>query len=101
MLADAYDFRLHAYVAVPGTFDGRPLEIVHAPQGRVWVSISYADEMPEGAVLVGDGQNDGIDAEGSRLISVPRSICRFYTEDEADQVFAMEAADQKLLSYAR
>ena len=96
---DAYDFRIHTHVAIPGALRGLH-PIVHAPKGRVWILVSYCDDLPEGALPVGDGQSDGYDQWGQRLVSLPGLMCRFYTEREAEQAEAMADADERLLSYA-
>ncbi len=95
-----YDRLLFSCVLIPGTFDGRPLDIIHAPGDRVWVAVSYADTIPDSALPVGDGLGDGFDQDGQRLISLPQSVCKFLTHPEAEQIMEAQAADARLLAYA-
>lgn len=102
-----YDPFFHTHlVCREATFDGRLLSIVHSTGSghalRFWVYASYADPLPEAAIVVGDGTSDGFDGEGARIISLPASLVSDFLDDkEAEQVWAAEAADARLLAYAR
>lgn len=102
------DKRLHAdYVTatVPGAkswmFDGRPARMLLDVGEFVWVSASYADEMPDGVVQVGDGRSTGYDTNGDRILSIPVGWCKFHSEEDAENIMRAIAADERLLSYAR
>lgn len=82
-------------------FDGRLMEIVLDVGPHVWVSASYADNLPDGAVQVGDGRSPGYSIEGLRIVSVPEEWCTFYTDEEAQAIEQARDADERLLSYAR
>lgn len=83
------------------SFDGRPMDIVLDIGTYVWVAASYADNLPEGAVQVGDGRSSGYTQDGNRIISVPADWCTFYTDAEAEGIHMAMDADEQLLSYAR
>jgi hypothetical protein len=82
-------------------FDGRLMEIALDAGPHVWVHASYADDMPPGAVQVGDGRSPGYSVSGERIISVPSDWCTFHTDEEATAIMQAQDADDKLLSYAR
>jgi hypothetical protein len=82
-------------------FDGRLLEIALDAGPHVWVHASYADDMPPGAIQVGDGRSPGYSLDGARIISVPAEWCTFHTDEEATDIMKAQEADDRLLSYAR
>jgi hypothetical protein len=103
-MSTTYDYRVHTHILIEkATFDNRPLEIVHAPKGRVWVWLSYADKLPPEAVRVGDGLNDGYDEEGNFLVSLPIDMddTMFLTDEDVESLWAMMDADAFLLACAR
>jgi hypothetical protein len=82
-------------------FEGRPVRVILDVSDRVWVSGSYADELPTGAVQVGDGLTNGYDFHGERIISVPAEWCTFIDEETAYTIDMCMHEDEKLLMYAR
>jgi len=82
-------------------FDGHPVEIIHDTGSRVWVGSSYADELPEGVVPVGDGLTNGYDLDGGRIVSLPVEWCTFLSAEEAENIEKMIEADERLMDYAR
>ena len=81
-------------------FDG-PVPVTHDTGDRIWVLASYADNLPVGVVMVGDGLNNGYDVNGSKLVSVPASWCSFIDDDKAASIRACIEADRQLRSYAQ
>ena len=79
---------------------GVPLAILHAPGDKVWLQITYADELQPTWLKVGDGSNNGYDEDGCCIISIPQSECSFMDDEEAESVMACIDADERLLSYA-
>ena len=50
----------------------------------VWVHASYSEELPEGAVQVGSGKDNGYDRHGNRIVAVPVALVkRWLTDEEA------------------
>lgn len=68
---------------------------------RVWINATYADgHNIEGAIQVGDGIEDGFDLHGNCILSVPKEICKFLSEEDANQYMEMQAIDEKMLANA-
>jgi hypothetical protein len=94
-----HERREAAFVWCRGLFD-EPRAIVLDVGDFVWVHASYADTLPADVRQVGDGRSNGYDAEGNRIVSVPIArVTEFLTTEEAEQVFAMQDADDRLLGY--
>jgi hypothetical protein len=76
-------------------FDGRPMPIALDVGSYVWVHGSYADNLPEGALQIGDGRSPAYDQHGNRIISVPAKWCQFLTDKEAEHIErAMQVDDR-------
>lgn len=102
-----YDPDVHAYVVFATFGDCRPLEIVHttgrpgvAPD-RLWVHATYADELRDSAVQVGDGFSLGHDGDGNLIVSIPYAAAHcFLSGEEADRLMKLHAIDSQLLRHA-
>ena len=81
-------------------FNG-PVQVVHDTGDRVWGGATYADELPDEVVQVGDGLNNGYDYNGNKIVSVPAEWCTFMDDEEAHNIALLIQADEQLLSYAR
>ncbi|MGE5510364.1 MAG: hypothetical protein ACM31O_03820 [Bacteroidota bacterium] len=82
-------------------FGSEPRRIVLDLGARVWVESYWIDELPAGAVQVGDTLTTGYDEDGRRIVSVPVAWCSFRTQGEADSIMQMLAADAQMLSHVR
>lgn len=105
-MSATYDANVHTHASIRDYADRSPQSIIHTTGGRgkqplrVWINVTYACTLPDGALPVSDGTCDGYDDNGIRIISVPAESCTFLTEDEALSIEAMMDADADLLRYA-
>ena len=68
-------------------------------KSRVWINATYADNI-EGAIQVGDGSEVGFDLHGNCILSVSKEICKFLSEEDANQYMEMQAIDEEMLANA-
>lgn len=69
---------------------------------RVWIALSYHDQLPVGIVPVSDPLSGAVfDLTGNVLVSVPVDWCNFITEQEAESIAKMIEADEHLSRLAR
>ena len=80
--------------------DCGPFEVLHDCGSRIWFWGNYSDELPEGAIHVGDGKSSGYDIYGSRIISVPVDWCYFLDNKEAIMWFQVRDIDEAMLRNA-
>lgn len=81
---------------IVGMEDRGPQSILLKYEDRIVIGVSYADTLPEGAMLLGE-----LDMNGAGLAIIPLSgVSDFRTWDEAESIQRCMEADQQLLSYA-
>ncbi len=79
-----------------------PHEITLITNERVWFKGDYHFlGLYEELRAVTDGSSKSLGEDGECILSVPRSWCKFYTDEEAESIARCMDADQDLLSYAR
>jgi hypothetical protein len=108
-MSKSYNPYEHTFVVIRhGGLDTCPRQIVHhvpsplaAVAARVWTGANHVEELPPGAVVVGDGLTNGFDQDGNLIISIPSSWCSFHTDEEAQTIIECIEADDRLLSNAR
>jgi hypothetical protein len=76
-----------------------PYPIIHDTGDRIWIASSYSEDWPVDVIKIGDSRNNGYDAAGNCLVSVPVGRCRFYDEKETRNMVALMEADLEMLGW--
>jgi hypothetical protein len=113
-MSDTYDSNIHPFVTIKhpkGKPNGQEEWIDDAWQGvfqivlhtsaHVWVANCYAAEGHQEVKRVGDGRSNGYDQHGACILSVPAAWCKYWTEEEANNIMQAIDADERLLGYAQ
>jgi hypothetical protein len=81
----------HSCVRIDG-LDGLWGILLHTGD-RVWVQASQS-EIGADRIQLSDGISNGFDRDGNCIISVPASVCLYFTQAEADAAAEMAAVDK-------